>query len=401
MAAPTFGFSVGDFIAGVSLVRKLIQALNDSAGARASYRQLISELSDLDGALTAISNLQLSPAQSAQKIALEQVASQCQLSITTFLDKNAKFKGSLGVAPGQPTSAPRWQASLHKIQWALCKDNGIKALRTEIQAHTRTLNLLLSTIQMYSLTLIVLSDPRVQADKTSRVSLKLQEQGIDTCANLAERTEAQTVETHALVQQNHHLLASQAHQIASVARFIDGHPERATESDDLKLLVTNVMESNAKIFITVLQMQQLLSNIPPQVDRQQPIVFEDAHGRLLPIYIELINSFPAFQAVLEVKFRDVPGLKKVQSLEYTVQDVASRRKIDLTKSWESTFRPGRRMNMSMIFQQNEAQSSSCPGCLSENIVVGDDTNEDVQWSVLRPCRLPALCFAQADFERPN
>lgn len=151
MAAPTFGFSVGDFIAGVSLVKKLIRALNDSAGARASYRQLISELFDLDEALTGVSNLQLNPAQLAQKIALEQVASQCQLSISAFLDKNAKFEGSLGVDPEQPTSTPRWQASLHKIQWALCKDSAIQALRTEIRAHTTTLNLLLSTIQMYSL----------------------------------------------------------------------------------------------------------------------------------------------------------------------------------------------------------------------------------------------------------
>lgn len=393
MAAPAFGFSVGDFIAGVSLVRKLIRALNDSAGARASYRQLISELFDLDEALTGASNLQLNPAQSAQKIALEQVVSQCQLSITAFIDKNAKFKESLGVAPGQPTSTPRWRAILHKIKWALCKDNGIQSLRTEIQAHTRTLNLLLSTIQMYSTILNALLGPRVQADKTSRASLRLQEQGIDTCANLAQRTQTQTIETHALVQQNHHLLASQAQQIASVARSIDGHPEGATESDDLKLLVTNVMESNAKISITVLQIEQLLSNIPPQVDRQQPIVFEDAHGRQLPLHIELINSFPAFQAVLEARFRDVPGLKKVKNLEYTVHDVASRRKIDLTKPWESTFRPGRRMNMSVIFQQNQAQSSSCPGCFSENIVVGDDTNEDVQWSVLHPCRFPAPRFA--------
>lgn len=155
MAAPPFGFSVGDLIAGVSLVRKLIRALNDSAGARANYRQLVSELSYLDEALTGVSSLQLNPAQSAQKIALEQVVSKCQLSITAFLDKNTKFQRSLGVAPGQPISTPRWQAMLHKIQWALCRNNAIEALRTEIQAHTTTLNLLLSTIRMYLLVVIL------------------------------------------------------------------------------------------------------------------------------------------------------------------------------------------------------------------------------------------------------
>lgn len=126
MAAPPFGFSVGDLISGVSLVRKLIRALNDFAGARADYRQLVSELSYLDEALTAVSTLQLNPAQSAQNIAMEQVVSQCQISITAFLKKNAKFQGSLGVAPGQPTSTPWWQAMLHKIHWALCRKEQLK-----------------------------------------------------------------------------------------------------------------------------------------------------------------------------------------------------------------------------------------------------------------------------------
>lgn len=150
MAAPTFGFSVGDFIAGISLVRKLIRALNDSTGSCASYRQLISELLDLDEALTGVSKLRLDPTQTAQKIALDHVASKCELSITAFLSQNTKFEGSLGFASGKPIPSQKWQASLHKIQWALCKDSAIQALRTEIRAHTTTLNLLLSTIQMYS-----------------------------------------------------------------------------------------------------------------------------------------------------------------------------------------------------------------------------------------------------------
>lgn len=151
MAAPGFGFSVGDFIAGVTLVRKLIRALDNSAGASTSYRQLTSELSELENALTSVSDLQLNSAQAVQKIAVERVASQCQLSITTFLNKNVKFKSLLEINSGQHTSTPWWRAGLHKIQWALCKDSAVQALRTEIRAHTTTLDLLLPTIQMYSL----------------------------------------------------------------------------------------------------------------------------------------------------------------------------------------------------------------------------------------------------------
>lgn len=208
--------------------------------------------------------------------------------------------------------------------------------------------------------------------------------------------QAQAGETKTLVKQNHQLLTFQADQIVStssiVARFIDNYHAGSTGQDGLRSLVTNVMESNARIFTTILQMQQQISNLPAQIDRQQPIIFEDAHGRLTPFHIEFINSFAVFQAVLEARFQELPGLKKVKSREYAMQDVASRRKIDLTRSWESIFRPGRRVNMSMVFQRNEAQSSSCPGCLSENIVVGEDTNDDVQWLVLHPCRLPVKFY---------
>lgn len=202
-----------------------------------------------------------------------------------------------------------------------------------------------------------------------------------------QRIQAQTSETVALMKQNHQLLSFQADQIASicstVARFVDSQKEDETEENDLRSLVTNVMESNVKIFTQVLQMQQQMSNIPAQVDLQQPILFEDAHGRKAPLHLEWVNSLAAFQAGLEARFQDVPGLKKVKSMEYALQDVATKRKIDLTRSWESILRPGRRVNMSMVFPQTQAQSSSCPGCLAENTVVGGGMTDEIQWSV--PC----------------
>ncbi|ROW01873.1 hypothetical protein VMCG_05614 [Cytospora schulzeri] len=144
MAAPGFGFSVGDFISGISLVKKLIRALNDTAGSRASYRQLISELLNLDEALGLVKDLPTNPGQEAQKATLQQIAGKCQLSIESFLNKNSKFKESLGLQP----SASTWKSNLHKIQWALCKDDAVDALRTKIAAYTLSLNLILANMQL-------------------------------------------------------------------------------------------------------------------------------------------------------------------------------------------------------------------------------------------------------------
>ena len=144
MAAPGFGFSVGDVISGIALVQKLIRALNDTAGSRASYRHLISELFNLNEALHEIKNLHLTPAQGAQKTALDQVTQQCQLSIESFLKQNSKFSTSLG----SQSSGASWKTNLHKVQWALYEDGRIDKLRKEITDYVKNINLRLATIQL-------------------------------------------------------------------------------------------------------------------------------------------------------------------------------------------------------------------------------------------------------------
>lgn len=148
MAAPGFGFSVGDDLAGPHVVRKLIRALDETAGSRTAYQKLISELRNLEEALTGANSLRVDPtqpAQTAQKLALEQVARQCQDSIEQFLVNNSKFNNALGV---QSSSLSTWQSIWRKIQWALCKESEIEGLRTKIAAHSMTLCLVLSTIHM-------------------------------------------------------------------------------------------------------------------------------------------------------------------------------------------------------------------------------------------------------------
>ncbi|KAJ4414464.1 hypothetical protein N0V82_007913 [Gnomoniopsis sp. IMI 355080] len=358
MATPGFGFSVGDVLAGLHVVRKLIRALNDTAGSRPAYRSLISELLNLQEALTSVNNLQVDPAQAAQKLALDQVAQECQGSIERFLSKNAKFENSLGV---RPSSLSAWRSCLHKVQWALCKESEIEGLRTEIAAHSTTLNLILSTIQLSA--------------------TNLQSQAIDGCAQLAKVARVDNDETKALAEKNNQLLATQADLLVKVSSTVANLPTQH-QNTELQSLVQKVLESNMRIFNTVIQIQQLHASLPPQVDRQQPILFQDAHERLTPFHVEFINSFAAFQAVLEVRFSQVPGLKKVIGLEYAMEDTASKRTLDLTKPWESIFRPGRKVVMSMLFQQVESTISSCPGCLKET--VQEDSGEDTHTQCSNP-----------------
>lgn len=135
-----------------------------------------------------------------------------------------------------------------------------------------------------------------------------------------------------------------------------------------------------KVYELVVNMQKALqTQLPPQIDRQQPVYFEDAHGRIAPLHIEFIDSFEAFRAVLEVRFRHVAGLKKVQRNEYSMQELGGKRRLNLQAPWDSVFLPGRKVIMSMVFQAPQTSRSSCPGCQTENKLSNDDSQKEIQW----------------------
>lgn len=211
-----------------------------------------------------------------------------------------------------------------------------------------------------------------------RSTTKLQCEAITGCTQLAKIAQDVNDETKGLVKQNNQLLTTQAELIVTISSTVANLSSRRPTTG-LENLVQRVLESNMKIFNTVMEMQQLQANIPPQVERQQPILFEDAHERLAPFHVEFINSFAAFQAVLEVRFSQVPGLKKVKSLEYAMQDTASKKALDVNRPWESIFRPGRRVVMSMLFQQDDSRVSSCPGCLRDNVQGDGGEDTHVRW----------------------
>ena len=79
-----FGFSAGDFIAAISLVSTVIDALRDSGDSSSEYRALITQLYTLETALLRVKQLDFDRERYAEIIALRQAASQCQNTIDGF-----------------------------------------------------------------------------------------------------------------------------------------------------------------------------------------------------------------------------------------------------------------------------------------------------------------------------
>ena len=140
----TFGFSAGDFVAGIGLVQDLIKALRDSKGSSKEYLELVAELRSLESALLEVKALDFAAEQQAQRAALRQAVIQCRESIDTFLKELTKYQPHLRLGG----SFSLWKDAFRKVQWRLCKKEDLIRFRAEIGFHTQAIQMLMITIQM-------------------------------------------------------------------------------------------------------------------------------------------------------------------------------------------------------------------------------------------------------------
>ncbi|CZR66941.1 uncharacterized protein PAC_16841 [Phialocephala subalpina] len=116
------------------------------------------------------------------------------------------------------------------------------------------------------------------------------------------------------------------------------------------------------------QKENQKSLISGQVERQQSVYLIDALGRHTLFYLEFVLSAEALTHVLRSNFRSIgSGSQKIDRGEFAIQDTSLKRDIDLSGPWEACFRPGQRVDMSMIFtSKKKTMSQSCPVCQQED-----------------------------------
>lgn len=133
---------------------------------------------------------------------------------------------------------------------------------------------------------------------------------------------------------------------------------------------------NIQIFQAVLKIQNFITHIPAQVERQQPVYLIDAFGRQSPFHLEFVRSAKALTAVLKANFSKTgQARKKIGRGEFVIQDSLKKRDINIFDDWDKSFYPGQRVEMSVVLQCRWQAGSSCPGC---GMVCKGSTEADVQ-----------------------
>lgn len=143
-----FGFSVGDFIAGINLLIDAIHSLSDINGAQADYEGLGRQLSNLKNGFECIEGLVLDDTQKAQVSAVHTALSDCRLCIDDFIKRNNRFK-NLETSCGEQWTLAALKKQGRKVQWALWKKADVAKFRAAIQLHSEAVQMLLASIQMF------------------------------------------------------------------------------------------------------------------------------------------------------------------------------------------------------------------------------------------------------------
>lgn len=137
----SFGFSVGDFVAALTVLNNVRIALQDSNGASTSYREEISFLQALSLTVQHLDTLQLCPLDDHLSKNIQDHYKQLKEPIHAFVDGiENSYDGSLG----WKTTAPKVLTAHRRIQWALSTSKKVRRLREKIATPLLAIQITLS-----------------------------------------------------------------------------------------------------------------------------------------------------------------------------------------------------------------------------------------------------------------
>ncbi|KAL9034434.1 MAG: hypothetical protein Q9214_007042 [Letrouitia sp. 1 TL-2023] len=296
-----FGFSVGDVIAIVGVVKTSIRAFNETKGSSTTFQRLIQELHNLEDSLEAVEAVQAESLNGRRADAIQRAIKRCHQCLDVFVRDIAKY---------QPWLRPKStgiRATAGKIKWALCKNDDIVRFRDQVMHHQSALQTLLL----------------VQANSEVGRVEEAQEKMLD----LSTKAITQSGHTHK--------------QVLAIG----------TSIDNLTRQNSKAQRENQNAMMQLLCEIRNLQGLPPQVLLPQPVILEDACGDIYPFHLTFIPSLEALVAVLKLRFETIgvspAGLRKLEREEFIFRERDY--EISVRRPWASVFKPGQKVDMNMLY----------------------------------------------------
>jgi hypothetical protein len=86
-----------------------------------------------------------------------------------------------------------------------------------------------------------------------------------------------------------------------------------------------------------------------------------------------------FDMIITKRFEKHPGHRKIQEREYAIEEDSSGHEINRSMDLAMCLRPGQKIDMSVLFSENNATGNICPRCKTESAALSETRT---QWLII-------------------
>lgn len=355
---PAFGFSVGDFINTINLIRKITKALKDTGGASSQYQDAVVELEGLKHILQHLEALKPTEDNLGHVNAIRGMALACKIHLQEFMTKLETYEESLGPW-AQRSSLNNFG---RKTKWAVSFGKEVERLRAIVAAKQISINLLLATHCSQTLSSMHnrmkgeydASKARDEEHKIGRREVQSAIQGLqDRVNNTASAAQASMQTLSDKIDVSNAAVFNLRTIADHILTFVKTFPQEIR--DRLQALT----QADWRTYQAVLQIQEQISHHPGSL-HDSNIQFTNALGEFRSLPYEYFCHWEIFEGFLRTQFKNKPGESKVLNGSFHIIDM-SQRAIVNQNHWNRRIEKGACLTMSMIMQHLRRRiSGQCP-----------------------------------------
>ncbi|KAK0631300.1 hypothetical protein B0T14DRAFT_1158 [Immersiella caudata] len=341
--APSFG-SLGDFVTVCQLAIQLGKALGDGfGGSSTEYQELRTGVDTLVQVLTHVEEsrkqLESHPELHGLCRMIRNVTDQCGYLIKDALDRIVpKYSDSLR-AGGSTT---RSVGARRKIEWAVSERQRLPLLKDKIRTASATLTVLIGLATQKVLRI----EHASMAKKVDKV--------LETQGQVEKTVTTQFTKLEGLSQQ-------QSQQLLALDEKVNTANSKSSSAVDLtNSLLRRLVEDVQHV------KYQMSNPLPPNAldpTKELPILLEDALGYQLVVPMDWVDSWEGFYQLLRLRFQKIgKGQDLVKRGQFALEEASSGRDIDRRVPISISFRRGMKIDMSIMFSNEESIEGACPRC---------------------------------------
>ncbi|KAH9207043.1 hypothetical protein DL95DRAFT_484282 [Leptodontidium sp. 2 PMI_412] len=345
-ATMSFGWSAGDIANAITLIVKLIQALDDAEGSAGDYR----------------------------KASIAKQVEHIKEPVKRFLEAVLKYEPSLGLGAAEG----RHRNVLRKVQWYLFMNRKVLKLRDSIDSHMRIID-----SELKHLTFV---DVVYKIEHTLPDSLRaIVREALPPDLMTLLRDHLSTIDARILSQIDTAQIASHDRVLSS----LDGQYQKLFVNIDFlkqQLKITNITQERIELCLRRGGDRKLVTDEPPPIDQTTRT---DRPFNMLPksdrrtagalSEMSLLAEPFMMQDFVECEFSNLPGATWIKKGRYMVSRLADHQALDAA-TWARLIVPGSKVEMSIVIRKQLKSGTAgtvayCPenSCLGSWEMTGEET----------------------------